>query len=216
MSLPIEAQAEPVTSYRGFRATRDGWLLSPMNERLWTPGLNRASCDVRRHRAPAEGCTCGFWSYREPMLAVRYFGYDLGPSQQDLHLIVEVLGYGRIIVADDGYRTEVMKVNALLDVEQGVDLTPWMERYDVPAVRSELDVAIVIEGTLTALGEDVGQLNRIGIRIDSRQLVVSMHSLIVFQLYSIPLGTRVRVVRDPLDMEVVGVRVLDAHDGEQG
>lgn len=113
-------------------------------------------------RIPADSCKCGFWLLKDARHAVREAGNPMRSlafafsnalssslmvgghsSDSRLQLVVgKVEGYGRVIVAEHGYRCEKSRIVGLLDIDRplllrGDDLAAVAEAYGVPVVRRE-------------------------------------------------------------------------------
>lgn len=109
---------------------------------------------------PEPKCDCGFWLLNSQQAVVDYFfnrGNSLWdtfgslyfgtPRAPDQYVLAEVKAWGRVIQAENGFRTEFASIAALLDgptvgAEEG-KLAPsplvhaLAERYGVPVVRPE-------------------------------------------------------------------------------
>lgn len=110
--------------YREFFAALDGTLRSASFGYVWVDGENEGNCyadhcdtpedrwnvpsDVDRkpgHEGWVE-CACGFYAYNKPSLSTTYV-----PSPYRVVGIVEL--YGKVIVAEFGYRAERARIIAL-------------------------------------------------------------------------------------------------------
>jgi hypothetical protein len=143
--------------YRVFRSFGCG-LYSYSADYSWVPGPNEAAC---RHAGrpghgpiPSLGCSCGFWIYKGAEAAARRFYTlmfpsgpsswgpfgDFGQHTSDPALFGEVRLWGRVIEGDDGYRAQWAELQALLDIGQDIDLTPWCDAYDVVPLGVSVDL----------------------------------------------------------------------------
>lgn len=108
--LPSRQQGEPIIGWRFARVVRehDGWRFAALVNQYGTFAVeDEATCKIgRRHRAPAPGCTCGFYALNEkPPLAVRATSGEW---------LLEVELYGRVIAHRLGYRAQYQRVRSLL------------------------------------------------------------------------------------------------------
>ena len=98
--LPRRKQAEPYIGYKRIDLTAekgDGALLV---QGLWDvyPVDATALClNGKRHKAPNERCTCGFYAMAEPL-------------NYDWRFLAKVQLFGRVIRAEHGYRAERQRV----------------------------------------------------------------------------------------------------------
>ena len=121
-------------------------------------------------------------------------------------VVTEAAGYGRVFEMGDvpsselwGFRAEYVQMRALVDLGQGIDLTPWAKHYDIPIVLTDDDVTLAVEGPLTRFGFAVDSPDHIGAQIGRTVVNVPKESRIRIELWQVPLGTYVRVVRDLTD-----------------
>jgi hypothetical protein len=63
--MPLDA----IESYRGFAIDGDR-LVAPITGVEWYPGINASECS-KCFGAPRRRCTCGFYSFRTEVLAIR-------------------------------------------------------------------------------------------------------------------------------------------------
>lgn len=103
--LPTPVVGE-VYALRTFRVDDRGNLIpvALMDSAPWTSGLNTATCLVRSHDAPGEGCKCGFYAYSDPAW-VDYM--------QARHVQAVVECSGRAIVGSRGVRAQHARIAAL-------------------------------------------------------------------------------------------------------
>lgn len=190
-----EPQADLIF-YRACYGEPDGTLVSPRGDHRWTVGINRAVCQFG-HRPPAAKCSCGLWGLTSPEGAAEYWSHELSEPVGDQPIVLlEAAGYGVAQVGRDGCRVEAAEIRAILDVRQGIDLSPWADRYEVPIVMSGLDLAVTVEGTVEAFNIPVDVPAHVGMKIGDRVLNVPTFSRLVFELWRVPVGVRIRVVRD--------------------
>lgn len=214
-------QAEPVVFYRACYGLPSGELVSPHDETwVWQPGLTFATCK-RGHRPPAANCGCGLYGLMRPEDAVDMWTSAIEEEQvaragkkrapkwpAHTVILLEVLGYGRAEVGSEGCRVEAARINAIMDVGQGIDLTPWANRYDVLVVQTDFDLTLVIEGELEEHNVGASSPTRVGVRIAGRVCWVPVNSPAMFALWQLPVGSRVRVLRELEDGVVVAVKEM--------
>jgi hypothetical protein len=203
-------RTEPLTFYRACLGEPDGTLMSPRGDHAWRLGLNHATC-TRGHRPPAPGCGCGLWGLMTPEMSASYWTSEVSRGDGESPVIfLECKGFGRMEVGHDGCRVEAAQIDAILDVRQGTDLSSWAERYSVPIVISGLDLAVTVEGPLLEVNVPVDSPGHIGARIGDRIVNVPRFSALVFELWQVPFGTSVRVVRDLENSthEVIAARTM--------
>jgi hypothetical protein len=207
MTAPINA----ITGYRMFNVSGD--RLSSLSARHeWIAGKNKATCSTKGHGpVPARGCGCGFWMYKDLARAAWMFRDHLMPEDEEadvgpfgsfepsapVAILAEVRGWGRVLEGDDGWRTQFASVNAILDIGQEIGLSAISLTYNAPIILADIDLSLTHTGNLTAKGEDVGIPQHIGIRLDSRLLVVPKASPAFFRLARILIGSAVEVTLDP-------------------
>jgi len=193
--MKLEPQAE-LTFYRACYGEPDGTLVSPRGDHRWTTGINRADC-MFGHQPPAPKCGCGLWGLLTPEGAAEYWAVEMSrPAGDDPIILLECSGYGLAQVGDEGCRVQAAEITAILDVRQGLDLSLWANRYEVPIVISGLDLAVTVEGTVQAFNIPVDVPAHVGVKIGDRVLNVPTFSRLVFELWKVPVGSRIRVVRD--------------------
>lgn len=111
---------QPIVAYRAWRydGGRQRDALQPFRRGFgWHKGWNLASClatprgpnTATFHRAPAEGCSCGFYALKEP----RYVGALSVPPGMSM-ILGKVELAGKIIEHTAGYRAERARVVQLL------------------------------------------------------------------------------------------------------
>src|SRR5688572_5139919 len=69
---------------------------------VWLPGVNQAYCIGGPHRAPAQGCHCGFNAWHDPQ-----------PDYEEGYLQGAIAARGHLEVHYDGFRAEQAKIIAL-------------------------------------------------------------------------------------------------------
>jgi len=205
MTAPINA----ITGYRTFGVLGDR-LTSYSAGYEWVAGKNEAKCSRHpRSAVPLRGCGCGFWMYRDLTRAAWMFRDHLFPEADEdpgyfgsfeptapSAILAEVKGWGRVLEGDDGWRTQLASVHALLDIGQRTDLSSIATTYNVPITLADLDLSLTHTGNLTAKGEDVGIPQHIGIRLDGRRFVVPKATPAFFRLTKIPIGTLLEITLD--------------------
>lgn len=121
--------AEPVVGVYGLRTFSVGHgKLGPVFERgdrtAWRDGTCIAECRRgARHQAPADGCTCGVYSFRDLNHLRRQYSESA--------TIVGVIALeGRVVEGDSGWRAQAARLVALWEQAPGVvDALPGVKRY---------------------------------------------------------------------------------------
>lgn len=197
-------QSDPLTFYRGCLSSEPGVLMSNFDGYRWTRGLNQARCN-RGHRAPSPKCSCGLYGYLEVSEAVdHWFGdlLDAGIEEDELAvvpIVLECSGFGLMEVGSVGCRVEYAQIEALLDVGQGIDLSPWADAYDVIVVRSNLDISPVAEGTVRSvrMAETTIELQLDDAARSTRTFTAPRYSRVGFDLrMGVRPQMRLRIVKD--------------------
>lgn len=133
--------------YREFFAALDGTLRSASFGYVWTPGENEGNCYADHCATPEDRwnvpasvsrkpghdgwveCACGFYAYNKPWLSTSYV-----PSNYRVVGVVEL--YGKVIIAELGYRAEKAKIIALgLTSDEFRDTVS--NSYSVPLMKHE-------------------------------------------------------------------------------
>lgn len=122
----------------GFRAW--SWLLSGEDgeyrlnagQGAWEPGVNIASCKYKPHKAPKEGCSCGYYVYHD------LERFETNSKYGMLYGIVAA--WGELLVKRDGVKAEKVEIVALTydprDPAFVVDIVEEAAKvYDVPVVK---------------------------------------------------------------------------------
>lgn len=114
---------------------------------IWTPGeVQTARCARgNNHRAPDEGCTCGFYcaSSRSHLVSLnKYHRYDLRGTRS---VVGTVYMDGKVLVHTLGFRAE-----NIWPVEILVPYTEWKLANDLQAAYGEWGVTVALDNTLRA------------------------------------------------------------------
>jgi len=185
-------------------SSEPGVLVSNFDGYRWVRGLNQARCSSG-HRAPDPRCRCGIYGYPGIRDAVdHWFGdlLDAGVEEDEVAvvpIVVECSGFGLMEVGTVGCRVEYARIEALLDVGQGIDLTPWANDYDVIVVRSNLDISPVAEGVVRSVrvAEPVIELQLDDAARATRTFTAPRYSRVGFDLrMTLRPGMHVRIVKD--------------------
>lgn len=132
----------PVWGYRGWRmddsspvAKLGSYRTGAYTDRsayFWRPGVNVATCNREKHAAtaiPVESCSCGFYALRDPF-AVSY------------GVLGGVVGWGRVIDGEEGWRAEKVAIAALYDRRADKLIREIADLYEVPICSSLDDLAV--------------------------------------------------------------------------
>ena len=209
---------DELTFYRGSMSSEPGALVSNFDGYRWVRGLNQAVC-TRGHRAPDPKCSCGLYGYLEVESAVEHWFADLIDAGVDdgdlvsLPIVTECRGFGLMEVGSVGVRVEFARIEALLDVGQGIDLTPWADAYDCIIVRSNLDVSPVAEGVVRS----VTITQTVDLQLDdtagaTRTFTAPRYSRLGWDLRSVQSGQRLRIVKDH-NAQILDFRLMGETDG---
>jgi hypothetical protein len=109
----FEPQVGEIRALRTFRIGPGGVLYPVFTNGPWMPGTNTSVCrlpsflvgDDPPHRAPAPGCSCGFYAYGTEPAAAEY--------PQARHVLGVVSCWGRVIAGTRGLRAERARIEAL-------------------------------------------------------------------------------------------------------
>ncbi len=117
-------QLVPVVGFRLCRVELDEsgepWLtgIGSGSDYRWRPGRNKATCRPmgagrarKAHRVPGRYCGCGLYACTDPAALIR----TVGPQTDDDLTLAGVIGGGRVIVHERGWRAEYAKVVAISD-----------------------------------------------------------------------------------------------------
>jgi hypothetical protein len=63
------------------------------------------------HHPPGDGCGCGLWAFHTPLPIVWWKGM----LEDSYHVAGVISAWGEILVADDGFRAECARVEAIFD-----------------------------------------------------------------------------------------------------
>lgn len=119
------ALAEPAIGFRRWRV--EGETLVALGGERWPAGDVRAVCRTgSAHPAPEDGCGCGLYAWHEVPDDVEPNNYVLGA----------VVGWGRLLVHEDGFRAEYARpiALALRTPEQRGSRAPIAARYGLPVL----------------------------------------------------------------------------------
>lgn len=154
----IEPVVGEIYAAREFRITRDGHLVSLNSPTVWGQGEHRAVCHsaagkAPAHKAPDEGCRCGFYAYT-----------TADPAPDSTAIMGVVACYGTAIEGELGVRAEKARVVALHFGEA----VPW--RAHNAALDRFRDVTVF---------DDYGaMLNRFGIRTGDRKAALTGEGIV--------------------------------------
>ena len=113
------------------------WKNGPAGELVKAPAGREAHGPI-----PSPVCGCGFWMYRTEWRAAQQLNLYRFPSRgsgfgdfdgEDV-VLGQVQGWGRFIEGDDGYRTEIAKITALV-TDDPDRLSFLLEAYEIIAIR---------------------------------------------------------------------------------
>jgi hypothetical protein len=118
---------------------RDGLRLrSPVYEDEWSPGEPLAAvCRAERsHRAPADGCSCGFYGLSAPDRLGRYLVGRDDPSVVVCRVVGEVALWGLVLEGESGWRAEYAYPSRIIAKPAQLDeLAAGLAAYGVPIRR---------------------------------------------------------------------------------
>lgn len=124
-----DSAGEPVAGVYGLRTfTVYHGKLRPVFERgnstAWRDGTCIAECSKgARHQAPADGCTCGVYSFRDLDHLRRQYS-------KSATLVGVIALEGRVVEGDSGWRAQAARLVALWEQAPGVvDVLPGVKRY---------------------------------------------------------------------------------------
>lgn len=100
--------SSPLLGFRAFSQSGDGWVGAYRGHR-WEAGPNQAECgEANDHLSPDPGCHCGMYAYHSPAKAADFQG----------PVVAAVIGWGRVCVHSDRWRSQYAQVIAVLQREQ--------------------------------------------------------------------------------------------------
>lgn len=157
---------EKVIGYRSWSVTDDGHLVPvTVKSRRWQPGVNHAVCDEATcralmapaldiihghqpvtwepHRAPRDGCHCGFYAHHRPNQGVSHSPWVQGV----------IAAWGTLEVHHHGFRAEVAEVLAL--AEPAPD-SSQRHRDALAAAARRYNVPLIPAGELAAVAREHG------------------------------------------------------------
>lgn len=102
--------ARPIGGFRFCSLEEDGnnlRLTSLGGGSYWEPGVNVATCRVgRKHSAPQRACACGFYACLDLTALLK----TVGPTDE---VLCAVIGGGRVVVHERGWRAQYAEIIAL-------------------------------------------------------------------------------------------------------
>lgn len=138
MSDDVRLYPQAALGYRVFAICPQGHLHSTFAQSHWTPGVNVACCDYRRHRQPpalGSGCHCGFNAFHDADMAVAYRHQRRRGSE--LSVLAAVAGRGKLAVHADGWRAAEAQILGLC-----AEGTSSRERHTLARVASAYGVPL--------------------------------------------------------------------------
>ncbi len=126
---------DPILGYRVICAPQSGKDLpsSPHRRYLWSPDTQLAACDRSGHPAPEADCECGLYAFHLLTDAINWADRS--------GTVAAVMGFGKTFIHSDRYRTEQMKVLAVLD-------DPLLNIFDQKLVAGYFSVPLLPARTL--------------------------------------------------------------------
>ena len=130
----LPRKEQPILGYRAFVGGRP-YLTSLSQQYRWQPGTNTAThrgYSPAGHGVARKGCSCGFWAYHSIQEAIDY---------QEGAIVGAIIGWGRVTIADWGFRCEHARIVALsYDDYTTMGVMKTAKKYGVPLMeRSQIE-----------------------------------------------------------------------------
>jgi len=146
-----KARAVPLVKNVGYKAVtrhEDGTVVSLHDDKFVysADAPVQATCEAEYHRiadlgpVPAPQCSCGVYGLYSVYEAVSYV--RMSPE----NFVVRIDIGGRVILAENGFRSEYALITGVIDDDQGYDREPIAEELKVPLLDMEEEYMLMYGG----------------------------------------------------------------------